>query len=450
MPTVHLPDYSLLVTRRLAIITATVLLCIPISAAACADWPEFRGPTANGWVDAGPSTHELQSANAPPSREFSQAGSVSDLPVTWSRKKNVDWRCELPGQGWSSPVVSSNVIYMTAAIPQDSGGYRLALLMVRADSGELFKKVDLFEQTEDAPRIHQKNSHASPTPFIEEEKIFLHFGHQGTACCNLDGEVLWKNSQLGYPPVHGNGGSPVIADELLIFSRDGADISQVTALDKNTGHVAWTTERKASAKKRFSFCTPLIIESNGRQQLIIPGSDVVQSLEPSSGKEIWRVTYSGYSVVPRPLYYQGLVFISTGYDRPKLLAIDPSGSGDLTETHVRWETDAAVPKTPSLIGWQSDIILISDNGICTCLDARSGGERWRKRLGGDYSASPILSGSHLYSISETGVCTIVDISDSPPSVLAVNDLEERTLASPAVIGDSLLIRTAQALYRISD
>jgi outer membrane protein assembly factor BamB len=448
---VVLVDSALGALLRHSISAIGVLLGISIGLgafpAACGEWPEFRGPFANGWVESRGLSKKSGELGLP---ESLSGRNFSDLPVEWSQSKNVDWRCELPGQGWSSPVVSGKVIYLTAAIAESSGGYRLVLLMVDADTGSLLNQVDLFEQPADAPGIHQKNSHASPTPFIDSGKIFLHFGHQGTACCNLDGEVLWSNNRLWYPPVHGNGGSPVVAGDLLIFSRDGGNINQVTALDKTTGELVWTSQRNVETDKRFSFCTPLLIEHHGTRQLIIPGSDVVQSLDPLSGDELWRVNYSGYSVVPRPLFHQGLVFICTGYMRPQLLAIDPSGNGDVTQTHVKWSTDATVPKTPSLIGWNSAVIMISDNGVCTCLETHSGAPLWKKRLGGDYSASPILSANRLYCISEAGVCTVVDIGGEQPDIISVNDLEERTLASPSVIGDSLLIRTAQALYRISN
>jgi outer membrane protein assembly factor BamB len=435
---------TMMLLKQLLLVFASLGCALSMDISRCpADWPEFRGPAGDGIADG-------------------------NLPVNWSPKSNIEWRTELPGQGWSSPVAVGEVIYLTAAVPNQANredqpqridepekpvaenGYRLVLLMLRADSGELFKQVELFEQPDDAPRIHRKNSHASPTPMLHAGRLYLHFGHQGTACCTLDGDVVWRNSDLAYPPVHGNGGSPVIADQWMVFSRDGADISQVTAVDKRSGELGWTSERQTNASKLFSFCTPLLIEHQGVQQLIIPGSDVVQSLNPANGQEIWRAAYSGYSVVPRPIYYQGLVYICTGYDRPKLLAIDPSGHGNVTESHIRWSVDAAVPKTPSLIGWQSKIIMVSDNGLCTCLDAETGSTEWKIRLGGDYSASPILNDGKLYAVSEAGVCTVLDVSSSQPSVLATNDLQERTLASPAVKDDSLLIRTANALYRISE
>ena len=406
----------------------TVLVILLVACHARADWPEFRGPTRDGAV----------------------AG--ARLPTSWSNTRNIAWRAEIPGEGWSSPVVVGDAIYLTAAIKTEEAAerpaYDLALLILDARTGELRKRVSLFAQGSDSPDIHQKNSHASPTPVVDRSRVYVHFGHQGTACTTLKGEVLWRNDLLGYKPVHGNGGSPMLVDDLLIFSRDGGNISEITALDANTGEIAWKTQRNVETNKRFSFCSPLLIEVDSRRQLILPGTDVVQSIEPRTGKEIWRVTYDGYSVVPRPIYESGLVFVCTGFNQASLLAIDPSGQGDVTETHVRWQVDSNVPKTPSLVGFDGKVVMISDKGIASCHEADSGKQRWRERIGGNFSASPILANQNLYLLSEKGVCTILDISGEPKKI-ATNELKEDSLASPAVIDDDLLIRTSKALYRIS-
>ncbi len=408
-------------------IAICLLLQLFLATPTSADWPEFRGPGKQGH-------------------------SAADLPTHWSAEDHVRWRSELPGQGWSSPIVVGQSIYLTAAIAspgEQDQGYQLVALIVDGQSGDIVKQIPLFKQAESSPKIHQKNSHASPTPVFDGEHIFIHFGHQGTACMTPQGQVVWKNDDLFYPPVHGNGGSPVVVDDVLIFSRDGGNIGEVTALDKRSGKVVWQTVRDVDAKKQFSFCTPLVLEHGGRRQLILPGSNVVQSLDPANGRELWRVTYDGYSVIPRPIFESGLIFVCTGYDRPTLLAIDPSGSGDVTATHVKWQTAAAVAHTPSLIGTQGKVITVSDSGIATCFDATTGQEIWKERIGGNFSASPILVGNHLYLLSEQGDCSVLDISGGSPKSLAKNAIGERCLASLAVIDDDLLLRSDQALYRIS-
>ena len=254
-----------------------------------------------------------------------------------------------------SSLVTMSMLPLRIADGSGDNGYDLALLILDANSGKLKKNVTLFTEGPDAPNIHNKNSHASPTPIVHGSRLYLHFGHQGTACTKLDGEVIWKNDSLSYPPVHGNGGSPAIVGDHLIYSRDGADISTITALDANTGEIAWQTERNIAAQKRFSFCTPLLIEANDGHQLILPGSNVVQSVDPTNGEEIWRVTYDGFSVIPRPVYESGLVFVCTGFMRASVLAIDPTGSGDVTQTHVKWQSKANIPKTPSLVAFDGKI-----------------------------------------------------------------------------------------------
>jgi outer membrane protein assembly factor BamB len=402
--------------------------CLGLVSIARADWPEFRGPTAQGIV---------QSAKT---------------PLQWSKQKGVVWRTELPGEGWSSPVVVGSRIYLTAAIPKegspDKPDFDLSLLILDRDSGELVKTVSLFLQSgKTAPAIHKKNSHASPTPVFDGEQLYVHFGHQGTACTSLSGDVIWRNDLLEFPPVHGNGGSPVVVNDLLIFSRDGANVAEVVALDKATGKVRWQTPREVAASKQFSFCTPLVLSLAGKMQLILPGSNVVQSLDPQTGAEHWRVTYDGYSVIPRPIYHQGLVYVCTGYDRPSLLAIDPTGQGDVTATHLRWQIDTNVPHTPSLVAHAGQVTMISDRGIASSVDAATGKELWKERIGGNYSASPLLIGNQLLLISEEGDCTILGV-DGKVEVLGKSKMEERCLASPAVVGNDLLIRTDKAWYRI--
>ncbi|MEM8735990.1 MAG: PQQ-binding-like beta-propeller repeat protein [Planctomycetota bacterium] len=416
------------------------LLALPLLLAsggstAWGDWPAFRGPTRDGVIAA------------------------SELPTKWSATENVTWRTELPGQGWSSPIVVEDRIYLTAAVPMEpeagdnqataKQGYTLELFILSTETGELISRLELFQQPASAPRIHKKNSHASPTVLHENGRLYVHFGHQGTACLSTTGQIIWRNDSLSYKPVHGNGGSPTIAGDLLIFSRDGGDVAEVTALDKNTGEIVWQTARDVEVRRTFSFCTPYLGEIEGRLQLILPGSNVVQSLNPATGEELWRLRYEGYSVIPRPVYHAGLIFVCTGYDRPKLLAIDPTGVGDVTETHLRWQSDDSIPHTPSLVATNNQILAVSDKGVAICFDATTGEERWKKRVGGNFSASPLLSGSSLYLQSEQGKCTVFELGVEPEKV-AVNDIGERTLASFAVVEKDLLIRTDKALYRISN
>ncbi|MCI0703356.1 MAG: PQQ-like beta-propeller repeat protein [Planctomycetia bacterium] len=402
----------------------TLTLALTLSAA---DWNQFRGPTGDGHAEGKP-------------------------PTEWDAKKNVTWRKELPGNGWSSPVVVSGKIYLTTAVPlvnANRTNYSLRVLCLDAKTGNTEWDKEVFiEDGKTAPAPHRKNSHASPTPFVEDGKVYVHFGHMGTACLNAkDGSKVWATQEIKYVPVHGNGGSPIVVGKHLIFCADGFDKQSVVALDKTTGKSVWQTPRKAGAFKGFSFCTPLLITVNDQEQVIAPGSNVVMSLDPKTGKELWRVTYDGYSVVPKPVYANGLVYLSTGYDSPRIYAIKPDGKGDVTKTHVAWTARKNAPNNPSPLAVGDALYVVSDSGVLSCLDAKTGAARWNERIGKAYSASLVFAGGHIYAMSEDGTATVFKPGASYDPV-STNKMNEKSLASFAVDGNTLFIRTEKALYRI--
>ncbi|MBN9122460.1 MAG: PQQ-binding-like beta-propeller repeat protein [Planctomycetes bacterium] len=407
--------------RLLAVCFLALTFALTLHAA---DWYQFRGPDGQGHSDA-------------------------KLATEWGPGKNVTWRKELPGLGWSSPVVAGGKVYLTTAVP-DGGGQSLRVLCLDARTGSIVWNVEVFKQDAAAAKIHKKNSHASATPVVEDGNVYVHFGHMGTACLKAaDGSKVWATQELKYNPVHGNGGSPVIAGRNLVFSIDGTDKQMAVALDKTNGKVAWTTPRNnTTGANPFSFTTPLLINVKGQEQLISPGSGVVMSLDPKSGKEIWRATYDkGYSVVPRPVYANGLVYVCSGYNSPTLLAIRPDGTGDVTKTHVAFTLKKNVPHNPSPLVVGNALYLVSDAGVLSCLDAKTGTERWTERVEKAYSSSPMYANGLIYLLSEDGTTTVFKPGDSYDEV-AKNKLGEKTQASFAVDGDALLLRTEKALYRI--
>jgi outer membrane protein assembly factor BamB len=247
--------------------------------------------------------------------------------------------------------------------------------------------------------------------------------------------------------VHGNGGSPICVDDLLIYNADGGDSRFIVALDRNTGNLRWKTERTWKTASGFSFSTPLLITVNGKKQVISPATDAVVAYDPIDGREIWRVHYQGYSVIPQPLYGNGLVYVCSGYTFPALLAIRPDGQGDVTETHIAWVTKKGVPytSTPVLVG--TELYMVSDTGSASCVDALTGQFHWRERIGGNFSASPLAAEGRIYFQSEEGVGTVVK-QGKKFERLAKNDLGERSLASYAAAEGALFVRTQHALYRI--
>jgi outer membrane protein assembly factor BamB len=291
--------------------------------------------------------------------------------------------------------------------------------------------------------IHQKNSHASPTPIIDGDRIVVHFGPNGTACLSADGAILWK-TEISYDPMHGPGGSPALFEDLLILSCDGIESQFVIALDKMTGQIRWKQDRNGG---RHSYSTPLAIEVEGTRQVVSTGGDKVVAYDPRTGAEVWHSTYDGYSLVPRPVFGHGLVFVCSGYNNPVLYAIRPNGRGDVTATHVAWSVAQSVPHNPSPIVVGDELYMVSDGGIASCLDARTGKLHWRQRLGGSFSASPVHADGRLYFLNESGESTVIGAGKTYKQI-ATNKLGGRTLASPAISNGSIFLRTDTHLYRI--
>jgi outer membrane protein assembly factor BamB len=410
--------------KRLALWAGLVLLSIASSNAA-SDWPEFRGPTAQGLAGG------------------------TRLPLEWSSTRNVAWKQAIPGHGWSSPVLKDGRVFLTSAVGGEGGSaMSLHALCLDERSGRILWDSEVFGGAQ-ATRIHNKNSHASPTPLVADGRLYVHFGHQGTACLDLDGKVLWRQTGLSYPPVHGSGGSPILAGGALIFSCDGGSDPFVVALDKDTGKVLWKTKRRTTAKKTFSFSTPLLILVNGKPQVISAGSGVVCAFDPKTGREIWRARYGeGYSVVPRPVFGQGLLFIATGFDQPTVMAVRPDGQGDVTGTHVAWTLKKGAPNTPSLLLVGDELYMVSDAGIASCVDAKTGRVHWQERIGGNYSASPIHAGGRIYFQNEEGTGVVVKAGKEFETLVS-NPLNERTLASYAVGDGALFIRGEKHLYKVA-
>ena len=405
-----------------------VLLCVVyVSATQAADWPQFRGPGGQGHSDA------------------------TNLPLTWSETENITWKVPVAGLGWSSPAIQGDQIWITSAV--DEGKTLHAIALDRA-TGKSLHDVTIFELAEPSP-VHSKNSHASPTPLSEGDRVYVHYGAHGTACLKTDGTVVWKTQDLKHDHRHGPGGSPVIFEDLLILNCDGSDIQFVVALDKNTGEIRWKKKREHIGEDRLtgkssvpmSYTTPLLTEINGTIQLLSSGADSIVSYNPRNGEEYWWFRYDGYSNVPRPVVGKGLVFISSGYDRPEFYAVKVDGTGDVTESHLGWNMKKAAPLNPSPLLVGDELYLISDNGIATCLDAVSGTQHWQERIGGNFSASPTLADGKIYLLDEEGKTTVI-APGKKYEVLATNTLEGRTLATPAIVDQAVFLRTDTHLYRI--
>jgi outer membrane protein assembly factor BamB len=398
----------------------TTLLVWSALAAGAEDWTEFRGPTGQGHSPA------------------------TGLPVSWAESKNVVWKTPVTGRGWSSPVVKAGRIWLTTAT-EDGKTRSLRLLSFDLGTGKPGLDVEVF-RFDNLPAAHAKNSFASPTPVLDEDMVYVHFG-LATAAVKTSGEVVWRY-QAKYNWIHGAGGSPVLYRDLLIFSCDGADVQFVIALDKRTGEVKWRTDRPKPAHMAFS--TPLVISTPKGDQLVSTGGHQTVAYDPATGKELWLVEYGdGFSNVPRPVYAGGFVLLCTGFYKPELLAVRPDGSGNVTETHIAWRVGRSVPLTPSPIVVGQEAYMVSDNGILTALDFKTGRIHYQERLGGNYSASPLFADGRIYLSSEDGDTHVFNPGTEFKKIVT-NRLDGQLFASPAVAGKSLILRTDSALYRIEE
>lgn len=392
--------------------------------AAIAEWPQFRGPGGQGHA------------------------AIESLPPTWSETENVTWKTAIPGRGWSSPVIADGRIWLTTALDE---GKSLRAICVSARDGRILHDVEVFAPAEPV-FIHTKNSYASPTPVLGDGRVFVHFGTMGTAALDAaTGWVQWKNEELNIDHETGPGVSPVLFGNLLIVPFDGTDKRFIAALDVNTGRIVWRRDRSAplpeQPSKRRAFSTPLVIDVDGRAQLISPAADRLYAYDPATGTELWHIRYTGYANVPRVVAGDGVVYVCTGYSKPELWAMRAGGSGDVTDTHVVWKFAGQVPAKPSPLLLEKRIYIVHDQGTATCIDAETGAAVWQHRLGGNYSASPLYAAGRIHFFSEEGKATVMAPGDEP-KVLATNELEDGFMASPAVAEGALFLRTMTHLYRI--
>jgi outer membrane protein assembly factor BamB len=399
-----------------------------------AQWPQFRGPDGTG------------------------TSPEHDLPVTWNEAKNVRWKTAIHGRAWSSPVILDNQIWVTTAT---ADGRDLFAVALDRDTGAILHDLKLFHVA--VPQYaHPFNSYASPTPVIEPGRVYVTFGSPGTAAIETrTARVLWERRDLECNHFRGAGSSPIVFRDLLIMHFDGSDRQFVVALDKHTGRTVWRTDRsidfadldpdgkpQADGDFRKAFATPHVVMAGGEPILVSLGSKAAYGYNPLTGKELWRLEErSNFSASTRPVSGFGLVFYPTGFQTGQLLAVRPDGRGDVTKTHVVWRVTRGVPQKPSVLLAGDLLFMVSDGGIVTCVEAKTGEIVWRARVGGTYSASPVSGNRRVYLFSEEGKTTVIE-AGREFKVLASNQLDEGFMASPAIAGRALFLRTVTHLYRI--
>ena len=406
------------------------------SAAAVENWPGFRGPTDDGHVQG------------------------SSLPLRWSEQENLAWKTPIHGKAWSSPVIWGDRIWLTTATED---GKDLFVLAVDKANGKIVLEKKL-RHVESPQFCIPFNSYASPSPVIEEGRVYVTFGSPCTACLDTKtGEVLWQRDDLVCNHFRAAGSSPLLYKNLLMLHFDGSDLQYLVALDKQTGRTVWKTDRtvdfhdldpttgkpSTDGDLRKAFSTPRVFEVDGKPMLVSLGSMALYGYEPETGKELWRAESIGsFSGSSTPVFGGGLVFTPIGYTAP-LWAVRPGGQGNVTETHVAWKYpwSSAKRSSPILVG--ELLYQVDADGVAVCLDAKTGKEVWKQRLGGNFSASPIFSEGRLYFFDERGKTTIIEPGPKYKAV-GVNRLDDGFMASPAVSGNALFLRTKKALYRIEE
>ena len=389
------------------------------------NWPQFRGPHANGHTTA------------------------TGLPVSFSETQNVIWKTPVAGKAWSSPVVWDRQIWMSTATKE---GNELGAICIDAETGEVLHEVVVFRI--DKPQFcHPMNSYGTPTPFIEQGRVYLHFGSHGTACLDTaTAAIVWSRQDFACDHFRGAASSPIVVNGLLVLTFDGVDVQYLAALDKTTGRTVWKRDRNIDYgnvdkdyKKAYS--TPAVISVQGQAQLISPSAGATIAYVPKTGEEIWRVRSGGMNAAALPLSGDGLVYATSAAGGFQLFAVRPDGHGDVTNTHVAWKFAKTAPTRSSQILTGGRLFMISDNGFLTCVDAKTGQSIWQKRAGGPFSASPLFAEGHIYFFGEDGDVLVVEAADEY-RLLATNHLDDGFMASPAVYGNSLILRSRKNLYRI--
>ena len=412
---------------------------VALHAAACfaeTNWPQFRGPTGQGVSDA------------------------AGLPVKWGETENVAWKTAIHGKAWSSPVVWGDQVWLTTATED---GRHLSVLCVDKNSGKVLHDLKLFDVP--TPQYaHPFNSYASPTPAIEEGRVYISFGSPGIACLDTKtAKVLWERRDFVCNHWRGAGSSPVIYKDLIILPFDGADYQYIVGMDKKTGKTVWKTDRsvdfqdldpatgkpQADGDFRKAFSTPRVASvGDGQPVLISLGSKALYAYEPDTGVELWRVEYrAAHSGSATPVVSKDLIYFNTGHGKSELWAVKPGAKGVIADSEVVWKVKRNAPTRGSVLLVDDLIYMVDEGGIASCVDAKTGDDVWRKRIGGNYSAAPLLADGRIYFFSEDGKATAI-APGREMKVLGESQLEAGFMASPAVIEKALILRTKTHLYRV--
>ncbi len=429
---------------------AFLLLVASAAAAAPPHWAQWRGPDGQG------------------------IASETGVPLEWSPTKNVLWKTAIPGRGHSSPVVWGDRIFLTTAVegelvpgakavkhtlegqdfvhPDGVGADRkhgFKVVALDAPSGRVLWEKTAWEGTPYDTR-HRRGSFASPTPATDGKLVYAYFGAEGLYVYDFQGALKWSFKTGGIASFGvGVGTSPVLHEGVVILQcdEDNGERSFIVGLDRRTGKEVWRTPRNIEV----SWATPILVKSGGHAELVTAGSQAIIGYDPATGRELWRMKGLASNAVPSPVAGDGIVVLSSGYPAKIALAVRPGGSGDVTETdRVLWKYDKGTAYVPSPILVDGLLYLVTDKGLVTCLDARTGKlhyEGGRPPVGASYMASPVAVAGHLLLASMDGD-TVVLKTGTTHEIVRSNPLGEPIAASPAVAAGRLYIRGEHHLFAI--
>lgn len=409
--------------RLLVCLIAMAVLCPNVNAE---NWPQFRGPTGQG------------------------ISGESDLPLRWSGTDNIAWKTEVPGEGWSSPVVFDDRVYVTST---EKEGVECRVLCLARKTGDILWNTVVGMQVTKKKR--RENSYATPTAVTDGKRVYAVFGSGLIAGLDVGGKLLWTNREVEFYSHHGLGSSPTIYENLLIMPFDGSsetdakvgwkapwDKAVILAIDGESGKVVWRGRRGVS---RISHLTPVIFGDGESAQLLSNAGDAVQGFNPRTGERLWSVYSKGEGVTPSLVTADGLVITSSGFEEPTLRAIRPDGKGDVTKTHIQWEQKKGVPLLASMLYVRPHLYTVTREGVVTCFTAATGEIIWQHRIGGLHWSSPVYADGHIYWLDETGVTTVMQ-TGTEFKLVATNPIGEKCQATYAVSQGNIFIRGEKHLF----
>ena len=396
----------------------TVIFLSLLANSSAGEWPGWRGPTGDGVVPD------------------------EKAPLEWSIEKDVKWKVKIPGKGHASPIIWGDELFLVSA--DEESGERLLMCLSIKTGKTLWKKTVLESPIE---KLHRKNSRASSTPVTDGKSIYVSFLDQEKmfiAAYNLEGKKLWEKRPGIFSSVHGYCSSPILWKDKVIINGDHDGNAYIVALNKETGSEAWKTPRP---NKTRSYCTPLIRTIGGRNQLILSGSKSVASYDPDTGKQHWIIDGPTDQFVASLVYDQKYLYMTCGFPSKHMMAIDPTGSGNVTETHVIWHTRKNPSYVPSPVVVKGYYLVVSDSGTATCWKAHEGKLLWKQKLGREHSASLVVLRDHVVFGSEKGLITVVKPGPEFEEI-AKMELSEPLWASPVITDGNWFLRGEEHLFCI--